>query len=246
MNRPIIFSAPMVRALLEGRKTQTRRVLTSGNTLLAGRSWGRDWDETWDWANASPVFDGREIEVTRLGYSSNWGGSVAYRVVPSFQPGDLLYVRESHHVWCAGNNDGTGRRIDYRATTPDAPCTWSPSIHMPRWASRLTLAVTDVRVEKLNEISEDDAIAEGVLRGDPLPNIPASNGPIWHSGIEATLDDGFAWTRQPVMAFRDLWSSIHGPGAWDLNPWVVAVTFTAHKINVDQFAGAGNSMEPAA
>lgn len=109
--RPIIFSAPMVRALLEGRKTQTRRLATSPLRHCA--------------------------------------------------PGDLLYVREAHFVQCAGYKDGSGKLILYRADTPDAPTTWTPSIHMPRFASRLTLEVTVVRAQKLHWITVADVKAEG-------------------------------------------------------------------------------------
>jgi hypothetical protein len=81
---------------------------------------------------------------------------------------------------------------------------WKPSIHMPRWASRITLRVTDVRVERLNEISEADALAEGM-----------------------TFPEGMQWGNDPVDAYAGLWNHINGPGAWDLNPWVWCVSFEA-------------------
>jgi hypothetical protein len=90
-----------------------------------------------------------------------------------------------------------------------------PSIHMPRWASRLTLDVSAVRVQRLQEISSADAIAEGI----PAP------------ANSSTID---CETPDPRDAFRSLWESIHGKGAWEANPWIAAVSFSVHQINVDQ------------
>lgn len=133
--------------------------------------------------------------------------------------GDRLWVRETHYVWSAGNRDGTGRRISYRATEPDAPTGWTVSIHMPRWASRLTLTVTGVKVERLNGISAADTIAEGVeCETCVAMRQSACNG----RGCFAS-----------IQAFRDLWNSINGPTAWEANPWVVAATFTVGKHNID-------------
>lgn len=99
---------------------------------------------------------------------------------------------------------------------------------MPRWASRLDLLVTHVHIQRLQEISEIDAMAEGILRGAPLPMLPNSTGYIWHSGVEADLADPFAWTRNPVQAFCNLWQHIHG--TWDANPWVFAISFTVEDV----------------
>jgi hypothetical protein len=217
--RPIIFSAPMVRALLEGRKTQTRRVWKSQPP--------EDW-RPFGYGEVHGMDRDGEFDPDRvIGWGPHDDDGSAYRT--PYVPGDLLYVREAHYVWSAGNADGTGRRIDYRATTPDAPCTWSPSIHMPRWASRLTLAVTDVRVQRLNDISEDDAWAEGIYA---MPN-----GSLTHDSVIG-LDSA-------VEAFARLWRSINGPDAWKQNPWVVAVTFTVHKVNVDHFSQLGKISEAA-
>ena len=93
------------------------------------------------------------------------------------------------------------------------PPRWRPSIHMPRSASRLTLTVTEVRVQRLQDISEEDARAEGI-EGEFLP---------WPQGY---------WTYRPY--FAELWNSLHGPDAWDANPWVVALSFTVQHGNIDQ------------
>ena len=114
--------------------------------------------------------------------------------------------------------------VRYRATDElDVPSgtRWRPSIHMPRWASRLTLTVTDVRVQRLQEISEEDARAEGAY--------PCEGG--WSYGgspLAGTTARG---------AFYCLWNSLHGPDAWSANPWVCALTFTVDRRNID--AGAG-------
>lgn len=92
----------------------------------------------------------RKTETRRLGTS--WQRA---------EKGDALYVRESHYVECAGYKDGSGKRILYRATNPGAPTMWTPSIHMPRWASRFTLVVTKVRVMRVQDIDREDAMREG-------------------------------------------------------------------------------------
>jgi hypothetical protein len=99
---------------------------------------------------------------------------------------------------------------------------------MPRWASRLTLTVTDVRVQRLQEIAEADAVAEGVnpcLEGNQCPDGP-------HGGCCAMYD--------PKDAYAALWNSLHGPDAWDANPWVYALTFTVHHRNIDAMMGGAS------
>jgi hypothetical protein len=188
-DRGILFSATMVRALLDGRKTQTRRILRPPYGTLEYRP-----DGTW-----RPI-------------------------CTKFFPGDRLYVREafSYEAMDIDRNgfmppwywaDGNPTSGDF--TRP------KPSIHMPRWASRLTLTVTDVRVQRLKDISETDAEAEGVnpcLCGHQCPDGE-------HGGCCAMYD--------PVEAYRSLWNSLHGPDAWDANPWVCAVTFTVRRGNID-------------
>lgn len=203
-DRPIIFSAPMVRALLDGRKTQTRRVLTHS-------------------CDEAPAFVHQGV-ITALDEMDR-----PYRWPKSHSIGDRLWVREAHSIWADAESaaaaqciEGTDEpciyRADYQEGTESEPMGgsgWRPSIHMPRWASRITLTVTDVRVQRLREISEADAVAEGV--------------------DAVTLDDV---PRQAAMSrrsdFASLWNSIHGPGAWDANPWVCAITFTTHRCNIDQ------------
>ena len=198
-DRPIIFSAPMIKALLDGRKSQTRRVLTGKSGIAAAHS------------------------VERIGahwiaceYDRRWPLRLPYA------PGGRLWVREAHALVPSSAyrmSDGVAQAIDpadadsacvYREGWERCAPRWRPSIHMPRWASRLTLVVTDVRVTRLHDIIRGDAMAEGC----PFSNMAA--GP------------------DPREWFRDLWNSIHGPEAWAANPWVAALTFKTHRCNIDK------------
>lgn len=196
--KPIIFSAPMVRAILEGRKTQTRRLLAIrghrtftefGPSTTRGYDWHfRDRGMRWH--------DYRQDELMqRLPYS----------------PGDLLWVREALE---RANGECVGYPAD-GTWLPNTPWRWSrnklPSIHMPRWASRITLKVTGVKVERLHAISEDDAKAEGVERD--------SDG--WCDYMMPSTQ----CCRDAKASFKTLWLSIHGPESWSQNPWVVAISF---------------------
>lgn len=218
--RSILMSAPMVRALLDGRKTQTRRVLTRNNSTVLGDRWGAK--SPWvglDFTVAKPrtqsslmlcIAGGdapRDIHLDvpflhpeDAARGMEWDGTV-YRVRPQWEAGDRLWVREA---WCAADAPGG---FAYMADHPGDPrgLGWRPSIHMPRAASRITLEITDVRVERLQGISEADATAEGVQAPELVPLL----GAFWSSR------DGFA----------KLWSHINGRESWDANPWVWAVSF---------------------
>lgn len=193
-DKPILFSGPMVRALLAGTKTQTRRTLNPQPELADG-SWRVRWgsvNRVWQ--------DGLNPAIT-----PNW-----LRIAV----GDRLYVRE--HWRTGGANDHLAPRdlppewahpIEYLADGTDIRNgRFRQGMHMPRWASRLTLTVSDVRVERLQDCTEADAIAEGVSASDHWP---------------------------ATMAYRDLWDRINGPGAWDTNPWVAAYSFTVRQGNID-------------
>ena len=219
--KPILFSGPMVRALLEGRKTQTRRVLKLPK-----------------WASADP----NDIEVDEHGIAQVIAeyGCLCDIPVP-YAVGDLLWVRES---WC--ELDRGHRFVEHRREAAYMADTkagsdgdeirkeygykWKPSIHMPRWASRLTLDVTNVRVERLQDISDADALAEGVCQFTEESDRPGS----W-KGLSAEYRAGMVRTiyGSPSKASHHLWDHVNGAGAWDANPWVVALTFTVHKCNVD-------------
>ena len=215
-DRPILFSAPMVRALLDGRKTQTRRVFKPhGFNFYTHPVSGDRYEE-----------HNRE-GITGCGPMRAFGyGEGLYGYLP-YAPGDRLYVRETYAYWpLVGEHD----RIDgctYRATDEDdwenRMFDWIPSIHMPRWASRLTLIVTDVRVERLQDISEADCIAEGIERHGRFYGVH-----------DADWDDAHL---SAVAAYKLLWNTINGVGAWDKNPWVVAVSFDVTPCNIDILGG---------
>lgn len=214
--RGIIFNAEMVRAILDGRKTQTRRVMKVQPVLNGDR---------WEVYSASVEKGNKSIPVTPWGSIEN--------NCPFGKVGDRLWVRETF-----GNRvvrdalGGTGEFITYRASEPDAvyctcasgddiPMKWKPSIHMPRWASRITLEITDVRVERLNDISNDDAKAEGILMmGDNF-----GNGPAYCDYTLADLHDTAEWFNRASDSFISLWQSIYGAESWLSNPWVWVIEF---------------------
>lgn len=210
--RPVLFSAPMVRAILDGRKTVTRRVLkqATGLSLSVGMS---DDDAgvaelSWLWGDG-PGYDVHET-IKRV-------------ACPYGVRGDRLYVREA---WAAPHAYDhlpprlipQDARIHYAATEDRGGLLWRPSIHMPRWASRITLEVTGVRCERLRDISEADAQAEGVERTVTGDGWRRYADPSW----EAVGLPPFADARS---SFRSLWEHINGPGSWEANPWVWVVSF---------------------
>lgn len=191
-------------------------------------------------------------DAEEWGWEDEWGDHVSVLdIAPNgYGVGDRLWVRET---WTdEGQSEG---ECLYRATVEDdtgyyleeiAGIRWRPSIHMPRWASRLTLTVTDVRVQRVQEISEEDSIAEGIHRVDPTPD-DLSNGcttddfvfmaPGVRQGWGATKDerDRDQWWPTATGAFRLLWDSLNAKRGygWDINPWVVALTFTVERRNID-------------
>ena len=199
-DRPIIFSAPMVRALLDGRKTQTRRVLKPRPEQNDSGLWV--WPP--DWKTGIPRY-GIGVQTDAEGLVQSLEYDPARRL--GYAPGDRLWVREA---WQAENK----RPPFYRADYPEWPGSWRSPIHMPRSASRITLVVTDVRAQRVQEISEEDAVAEGVR------DISAEWG-----GQETFAVPGFGCHNTARMAFAELWESIHGPGAWARDDWVAALTF---------------------
>lgn len=217
-DRPILFSAPMVRALLAGTKTQTRRALKRQPEQNSAGLFVLDGPNGFSQAKATDVPSSYET----LGLVRIAGG-------------DRLWVRECwrtiiHVDGLAPREISASRPIFYEADNrpPEGRGKIRASIHMPRWASRLTLAVTEIRVQRLQDISEEDAIAEGPgfvgkISGEVCESVAAHRlgGPRWRNARD--------W-------YADLWDSINGAGAWDANPWVVAVSFTASARNIDAAA----------
>lgn len=203
--RPILFSGEMVRAILDGRKTQTRRVMKP----KANEKW-LDWITD---KNGNRLYDSNGDK--RLLISSENGKEIS---CPYGAPGDLLWVRETWVEWDAGiayradTLDRNGvESADNKRCRLDYGVKWKPSIHMPRKASRITLRVTDVWVERVQEISEADARAEGTT---PLPSAVSSPESKW-LGLRYT------------PAFAMLWNDINAARGygWDANPWVWVVSF---------------------
>lgn len=220
--RPILFSAPMVRAILDGRKTVTRRVVkripwragsnpefsharafqNAGEWRIAGGAemttgfrcpHGQQGDRLWvreTWGAVSHAW-------TEDGSRRDWlpdRPSTPIRYMPfgkGYFSGHAIYAADGAFEWC-GDDDGGG----------EPRSAWKPSIHMPRQASRITLEVTSVRVERLQDISPEQARSEGV-----------------ESPIADHLDN--AW----IVQFERIWTSINGPDSWNANPWVWVVEF---------------------
>lgn len=189
--RPILFSAPMVQAILAGRKTMTRRVINKSAALDALHVFGPSMLLRPGCADLCPY--GKPGD--RLWVREAWQTDVRNASTP---PRD---ISELEPVWfMAGGEPVRAGSLSVCATG------WRPGIHMPRWASRITLRVTEIRVERLHAITSADAIAEGC---------PA------HAN-STTIDCD---TPNPRDDFRDLWNGINGAGAWDANPWVWVVRF---------------------
>ena len=209
---PILMNAAMVLATLEGRKTQTRRPVTERDCWRNGLS---KKHHVISLENAYPVNTKAYLRVPYRHKDDSeilWKDCGAYRVDPKWQPGDVLWVRET---WQAFNklsgsiltnyipkvNYGGGFWVVYKAdNVADPKCKWRPNIHMPKWACRLRLTVKRVWVERVKEISEADAEAEGM-----------------------------ECDRTYLEDFEYVWNSIYGPDAWDRNDWVFCGEYEAVK-----------------
>ena len=220
--KPILFSAPMVLAILNGRKTVTRRVLSPRNTLCDGRSWTKqgpqwnncDFDNAWIDAGPSAAGNlGPYLKVTE-------DGGIVHRVYSKIEVGNTLWVRENLHK-------GANNEVVYSADSsvyPDAEWIWKrnniPSIHCPRGFSRITIEVTGVKVERLQDISEDDAISEG-MEFDELNEAWQD----YNKEIEERV-----WLDTAKESFATFWELINGPGSWEENPWCAAYEFEEVKL----------------
>lgn len=201
--RPILFSGPMVRAILEGRKTVTRRVVKANPDKDMGKRC--------------------VLQPHELAGEVNAGN---FRNCRYGQPGDRLWVRESfadlRGTGIEHRPDPTGplQRYAFAADSPPGSCSdearkdfgvkWKPSIHMPRAACRILLEITAVRVERLKDLSYEQALAEGINHAD--------DG-LFH------VEDSRHLGADPRESFAGLWESINGDGSWDANPWVWVVEF---------------------
>lgn len=204
--RPILFSGPMIRAILEGRKTQTRRILKTPE---------------WYGCPTGDCYHKAQQECDEAMNEADVLADCPYGVT-----GDRLWVKHEHwkkpesdlcplRIWdqfteVTRSKDYGGeyedRRESFESFSAGVDVKKCPSIHMPRWASRILLEVTGVRVERLEDISDKDCVAEGCAGG---------NGSIPNYGFSAT----------PREHYRHVWESINGKGSWAANPWVWVVEF---------------------
>ena len=194
--RPILFNVDMVRALLDGRKTQTRRIVKPTK------------DRNGSGCQLAPCEIAGEVN----------GGD--YSLCPYGRPGDQLWVREAFEVGLC-----TESTLAYRATHKPSdldegwyePIKWRPSIHMPRWASRITLEIVSVRVERLQDISEADALAEGIE--------PPEGETYRDYAVKPEDNEGHDYYLCPQDSFISLWEKINGLESCKANPWVWVVEF---------------------
>lgn len=201
--RGMIFNSEMVRAILDGRKTQTRRIMKVqpesnqlGLLLITDSTKHSDIGK-YHWAESNAT--GNHVRSNLF-------------LCPFGAAGDRIWVRET---WARYNIDQDSHDMAYRATIPeDWPESgrWRPSIHMPRWASRILLEITDVRVERLNSIYDVDAMREGIQ------NLTTCSHADF--GIPGVVN-----AQHPVRAFQLLWESIYGADSWRANPWVWVIEF---------------------
>ena len=200
--RPILFSGEMVRAILAGKKTQTRRVVKC------------------------PIWEDEEGLTRPPHVKHSYGSYGTVKACPYGALGDRLWVRETFAVVTGPNRDEDPEEffkkrlgVTYAADWNEkAPFAWKPSIFMPRWVSRLTLEITEIRIERLQEISNEDAECEGVKADLTVGEFPG-----WQStapaGMRRVIDTNF------YGPYRDLWEKINGPRSWEENPFVWVVTF---------------------
>ncbi|WP_175946727.1 hypothetical protein [Burkholderia pyrrocinia] len=252
--RPILFSGPMVRAILDGRKTQTRRVVKLPHMNSLG-----EWEPTTiGGENGGRTAAGETVPLQGGIWHTRTGDCL---MCPHGQPGDRLWVREtwqhSNHPFGPYESDCV---VFYRADYLNDPLgpdlersadgirrEWRPSIHMPRGAGRITLEITGVRVERLQSISEADAIAEGAVYTDfgiepPKGSLSLDGGRTFHPIVRGTQRNGWhmgdATSHERCMgsakyAFANLINRLHGgenwnlkgPGLWEANPLVWAIEF---------------------
>lgn len=205
---PILFSTPMVKAIIENRKTQTRRIIKPQPEITKNERGLIDYT----YRKGKKFSSGQNMDISDL-------NSAFFRIriyCPYGQPGDLLWVREKwryHDIFNIGGETSNGEYWYYASVPKIIGCVdgvdytrdqwrWKPSIHLPKSASRIWLEITNVKVERVQSISEEDAKAEGADKYDEkLEWLTAKHG------------------------FQMLWDTIHGKESWDANPWVWVVTF---------------------
>lgn len=223
--RGTLFSAPMVRAILDDRKTQTRRIVTGAPLPKEAHA---------PKCRPPAFFDkgDRPVWTWMVGTGPN-AYAVGDRTCRYGAPGDRLWVRETWAVDApltqvrreledAMPDLGHGPYFRADGVHENSGLTWRPSIHLPRWASRITLEITEVRVQRLQDITEDDARAEGVTVGGGVPSVIV----VTDEKGRTTRSRGTVHDYTARGAFCHLWDGINGDRApWTSNPWVWAISF---------------------
>lgn len=220
--RPMIFNTEMVRAILDGRKTQTRRIMKKQPEPSKAREGDFYFpcDKMQSMVHVSDFIPGNSMIPDAHEFFS--------KCCPFGEVGDRIWVRET---WARYNIDQDSHDMAYRATTPEdwaEEGRWRPSIHMPRWASRITLEITGVRVERLNDITHEDAGREGLHTEVWDQTVVARN--------YAAEDEFFQFWSESMphyvemnelfrASFHSLWQSIYGEESWQANPWVWVIDF---------------------
>ncbi|MGR7890436.1 hypothetical protein ACU6XY_09650 [Klebsiella aerogenes] len=194
--RGMIFNGEMVRAILDGRKTQTRRPF-NWRRQPAMEMAEREDGSLWPWAE-----------------DCENGGDIWFNC-PFGAVGDRIWVRET---WARYNIDQHSHDMAYRATPPEdwpEEGKWRPSIHMPRWASRILLEITNIGVQRIRSISQNDAAREGLMRLPATGRYCINQGDQYFGRASHDAREVFSW----------LWQSIYGEESWDANPWVWVIEF---------------------
>ena len=213
--RPILFNAEMVQAILSGRKTQTRRVIQSpARTMQANNINCISYREPGDKWYQDYVFSMRDRSGTWQDYTKEQ----FLAKCPLGQPGDQLWVRETFATGLC-----TKTTLAYKATHKAEDLEegwlekikWRPSIHMPRWASRIQLKISNVGVQRLQDISSGDAVREGICQLPASGRYCINPGDQYFGGASHSAKEVYSW----------LWESIYGEGSWGANPWVWVIEF---------------------
>lgn len=232
--RPILFSTPMVQAILDGRKTQTRRVVKFPENVRV--------ETVNHWSKAPVAGYGIKGEFVPLNINGGISTKAFYEhsiKCPYGQPGDRQWVRETwqgyrqtsyeYDEWEEMESPKDRHEQPYspvyKADGKNFPEKWQPSIFMPREFSRIDLLIEDIRVERLQDISAEDALAEGIERN----NMGLGNGETYKDYIDCP-NDKWEWFGCPINSFQSLWDSINGKTyPWKSNPWLWVIEFSRIK-----------------
>ncbi|HGE6094622.1 TPA: hypothetical protein ACGG75_000947 [Vibrio cholerae] len=219
---PMIFNTDMVKALMAGDKVVTRRPVSP---QPEPSDYGYDW---WPSKKFGSMVQVSGFEKIDCDYKRDLVEEMARDACPIANIGDLIYVRETFRLFNHSDECGcsdycscppSGTPVYFATCGGDSESKWKPSIHMPRAASRLTLKVTDVRIERVQDITEEQAIKEGMPTDEECQRM--------------AIESGLGWYQKPDIWFKNLWDSIYGN--WHQNPYVWVIEFEVIHQNVDKY-----------